>query len=249
MQDLEELFQLAEAYGHKYQEMVKLAYIKQVGSKWKVLSQKGKSLGTYDTKEEAVKRLQQVEYFKHQDKNKADELALDEKAIDLTDVDDFSYSAMMRKIRQEASKEQVRDFLKFFKSYFDKAVKNKLQKPERVALQNALVRFSKIHPVKLNKKLVKSAAVSELGSAPEVGAYLANIVRFIFNRLDPDHRLKAMETLRNKFYHTNADEIAQKTSPPSAAVGQAITFVKHVLFNQNSQYIREVLDNLSRNLH
>lgn len=249
MKDLEQLSKLADVYYQASQNLVKLAFIKQVGNKWKVLSQKGKSLGTYDTKEEAVTRLRQVEYFKHQDKNKADQLAADNQAIDLSDVDDFSYSAMMRKIRQEASKEQVRDFLKLFKSHFDKAVKNKLQKPERVALQNALVRFSKIHPVKLNKKLVKSAAVSELGNASEVGAYLANIVRFIFNRLDPNHRAKAMESLRNKFYYTNADEIAQKTSPPSAAVGQAITFVKHVLFNQNSQYIREVLDNLSRNLH
>ena len=35
------------------------------GNKWQVQSEKGKNLGTYDTKKEAEKRLQQVHYFKH----------------------------------------------------------------------------------------------------------------------------------------------------------------------------------------
>lgn len=35
------------------------------GSKWQVQSEKGKNLGTYDTKEEAEKRLKDVEMFKH----------------------------------------------------------------------------------------------------------------------------------------------------------------------------------------
>ena len=41
------------------------------GSKWQVQSEKGKNLGTYDTKKEAEKRLQQVHYFKHMDESKA----------------------------------------------------------------------------------------------------------------------------------------------------------------------------------
>ena len=40
------------------------------GSKWKVLSQDGKSLGTYATKAEAEKRLRQVEYFKNKEPKK-----------------------------------------------------------------------------------------------------------------------------------------------------------------------------------
>jgi hypothetical protein len=250
MHDTQYLLKLADAYYRGCQELVKLAFIKKLpNGKWRVLSQKGKSLGTYDTKDEAVTRLRQIEYFKHHDQNKADVLAAQDHAIDLTEIDDFSYSAVMRKMRQKASKEQVREFLKLFKSYFDKAVRNKLQKPEKIALQNSLVRFSKIHPVKLNKKLVKNASVHELGDPGEVGQYLANIVRFTLNRLDPEQRNKAIENLRNKFYYINADEIALKTSPPTAGVGQAITFVKHVLFNQSPSYIREVLNNLSRNLY
>lgn len=39
--------------------------IVKVGNKWQVQSEKGRNMGTYDTKEEAKKRLQQIEYFKH----------------------------------------------------------------------------------------------------------------------------------------------------------------------------------------
>ena len=229
--------------------LIKEAFVRKLpNGKWRVVSRKGKNLGTYNSRAEAVKRLQQVEWFKH---NKADDHnnAEDTKAIDLTDIDDFSYSAIMRKLRVKASKEQVRQFLKLFKTYFDKAVKDKLQKPDKIALQKAVVRFGKLYPIKLDNKMVKSAAVSELGNPDEVGQYLANITRFIFNRLDDFQRAKAMENIRTKFHNLNADELAQKTSPPTAAIGQAITFVKHVLFNQSSQYIREVLNSIVRNLY
>jgi len=39
--------------------------IRKSGSKFKVVSKKGKSLGTYKTKKAALKRLRQVEWFKH----------------------------------------------------------------------------------------------------------------------------------------------------------------------------------------
>ncbi len=35
------------------------------GSQWRVVSEKGRNLGTYSTKSEAERRLRQVEYFKH----------------------------------------------------------------------------------------------------------------------------------------------------------------------------------------
>jgi len=44
--------------------------IKQNG-KYVIKSEDGsKTLGTYDTREEAEKRLKQIEYFKHKDKSK-----------------------------------------------------------------------------------------------------------------------------------------------------------------------------------
>ena len=42
------------------------------GSKWQVQSEKGKNLGTYDTKKEAEDRLKQVHYFKHINESKQD---------------------------------------------------------------------------------------------------------------------------------------------------------------------------------
>lgn len=41
------------------------SFIKKVKNKWCVFSEKGKRMGCYPTKEEAKKRLRQIEYFKH----------------------------------------------------------------------------------------------------------------------------------------------------------------------------------------
>jgi hypothetical protein len=87
-----------------------------------------------------------------------------------------------------------------------------------------------------------------LGEAALVGQYLANIVRFTLNRLPPDKRGMAVDRLRKKFYSFNAQEISQKNLPPTSSIGQSITFVKHVLFNQDPMYIREVLNHLVSNL-
>src|ERR1035441_6059216 len=186
MHDTEHLLKLADSfYQDCLQDLVKLAVIKrEPGGKWSVRSMKGKSLGKYDTKEEAVQRLRQVEYFKkHKDKAKADDVAVaDEKVIDLTDADDFSYSAIMRMMRKKAEKEQVKQFLTLYKNEFDKALKKNLQKPEKVALQNSLIKYNKLHKIKVKKKLVKSAAVSELGNPAMVGRYLADIVKFTLMR-------------------------------------------------------------------
>ncbi len=244
MHDINRILQLSDSFEKDCQGLNKLAFIRKLPSgKYRVLSESGKNLGTYDSRSAAEKRLKQVEYFKHVDKNDADD-----KSIDLTDIDDFSFSAVMRKMRQNASKEQVRQFLGLFKKCFDKAVKEKLQEPEKVALQNSLVKFNKIHAVKLDKDLVKNAAISELGDPSLVGKYLADIVKFTLHRIEPDKREKAKESLRKKFYAFNADELAQREMPTTSAIGQSITFVKHVLFNHSPFYIREVLNHLVRNL-
>jgi hypothetical protein len=228
-----------------YRSLIKIAVIKQLSNgDWQVQSHKGKNLGTYKTKQEAVKRLKIVEFFKHHDSQE-----VEDKCIDLTKVEDFSYSAVMRSLKQQATEEQIKVFLRFFKKEFDSAVKKRLQKPEKIALQNALIKFNKQHPIKVKKKLVKSAALSELGDAAQVGKYLADIVRFTLSNLPTDMKTKAIKNLKNKFYTMNATEIAQKNLPPTSAIGQSITFVKHVLFNHEESYIREVLNNLSNNLH
>jgi hypothetical protein len=255
MQNTYQILQLANSYEEScLQNLVKIARIKKMpGGKYRVLSLKGKNLGTYKSKEEAQKRLEQIEYFKKMDNFDADaepEEVLKEKEeeIDLTGAIDFSFSAIMREMRQEASKEQVKIFLTLFKKCFDTAVKNKLQKPEKVALQNSLIKFNKKHKIKLKKKLIKNATVSELGDPVQVGKYLADIVRFTLNRVPADKRQNAVDSLRKKFYTFNANEIAQKNLPPTSAIGQSLTFVKHVLFNHDPHYIRDVLNNIVSNL-
>lgn len=245
MNNIEHILKRADEYESICLSIVKEGRIKKLpNGKYRVLSEKGKNLGTSSSKSDAEKRLQQVEYFKHKDDNSIE----DKKEIDLTKADDFSYSATMRCLRQQCSQDQVMEFLKAFKTYFDKAVKNKLQRPEKVALQNALIKFNKTNPIKLNRKLVKKAAISELGDPVLVGKYLADIIRFTLNRISPAKRPIAMHRLRTKIYHMNEQEIAMKKMPPTSAMGQSITFVKHVLFNHDSQYIREVLNNITRNL-
>lgn len=242
----DEILQLAAYYENSCNNgLVKTARIRKLpNGKYRVLSRDGKHMGEYSSREAAKKRLKQIEYFKHFDHNEAK----DSELIDLTDIDDYSYSAIMRKIRQKAPKEGIKLFLKLFKEQFDRAVKEKLQKPEKVALQNTLVKFNKHYKIKIDKKMIKCAAVTELGNAASVGSYLANIVRFTLNRIDPAKRWNAMIRLQQKFSTMDPNEIAIKDLPPSSALGQSITFVKHVLFGQDANYIKEVLDNLVRNL-
>lgn len=247
MTHVDNLLKLASTYEQEcIQDLVKIARIRKMpNGKYRVLSQKGKSLGEYSSRKGAEKRLKQVEYFKHLDKSHADDSP---NAIDLTDIDDFSYSAIMRKMREKASPEQVKQFLQLFKAQFDKAVKGKMNKPERIALQNAVLKFNKVHPLKLDKKMIKCAAVAELGNADAVGKYLSDIVKFIVNRLPLEKRDHALQILRQKFAVMSENEIAGKHMPQAAVYGQAITFVKHVLFNQDATYIRDVLNSLSRSI-
>lgn len=244
MTDIANLLKLAYDYHDDCVRLLKEARIRKMpGGKYRVLSEKGKNLGESSSRAGAEKRLREVEYFKHKDSNEAED-----KVLDLTDVDDFSYSAIMRKLRSKGSEEQVGLFLSLFKKNFDKAIKSKLQKPEKVALQNTVVKFNKTYKVKFPKKMVKNAAISEVGDPVLVGKYLADIVRFTLSRISAEGRPKAIESLRTKFQSINELELAHKNLPASSAMGQSITFVKHVLFNHDPQYIREVLNNLVRSL-
>ena len=239
----EHIIKLAELY-EEHCLFVSARIKKLPNGKYRVLSEKGKNLGTSDTRSGAEKRLKQVEYFKHRDQGNAE----DEKEIDLTTADDFSYSAIMRKLRKDATKEQVLTFLQIFKKQFDKAIKDKLQKPEKVALQNAVLKLSKLYKVKLSKKMIKKAAISEVGDPSLVGKYLADIIRFTLNRIAPEKRKIAIAKLRQKIYNMNERQLAIKEMPPSSAMGQSITFVKHILFNHDAKYIRAVLNSITRNL-
>lgn len=232
-----ELKNLIDIYANECQKLTKVAFIRKLpNGKYRVLSEKGKNLGTYNSKEQAKKRLRQVEFFKHKKAN-----------IDLTEAEDFTLSSLMRQFNK-SSKEDAYNFLKVYKNNFDSALEEGLENPERIALQNALVEFSKNNKVVINKDLVKTAILTELGTAEEVGKYLANIIRFTLTRISPKSRPKAIEKLKYKIYYLSESELANKKLPPASSMGQAITFVKHVLFNHDAKYIRSVINNIVRNL-
>ena len=63
----------------------------------------------------------------------------DNKTIDLTGLDEFSFSSLMRELRKKATKEQCNFFLKTHKLYFDKAVRDEIKNPEKIALKMAFV--------------------------------------------------------------------------------------------------------------
>jgi hypothetical protein len=226
--------------------MITLSEIKKMDNNtYRVISHKGKNLGTYNTKHEAEERLRQVEFFKHRDENKLDNQC---DIIDLTNISELSYSCILRELNKQTSKNNIHIFLNIYKEQFDLAINNGLQKPDMIALQNTLILFNKKCKIKLNSNIVKNAALTELGNPKMVGEYLANIIKFIMMRISDQNRQKSMIGLKNKLYNLNEYNIANTNMPASAAIGQSITFVKHVLFNHNAPYIRQVLNTIIANL-
>jgi hypothetical protein len=242
MSALDDIIKIADEYYIDCVSIIKLAYIRKLpNGKYRVLSEKGKNLGTYTSKEQAKKRLKQVEYFKYlseKDKNKTED------AIDLSNVKEFSLSNIMRELNKKASKKQIIEFLEIYKKYFDKCIKNKTKNADEVALKLTFKDFCNSNNVKVNNKFVKVAESKTLGDPVSVGKYLSDIVKFILNKISPGKRQKALDKLKYKFYYLNENEIALKKMPASSAMGQSITFVKTVLFDKDARYIREVLNNL-----
>lgn len=150
------LMELAAKYEEKYLnavsrlEIMKIAFIRRMpGGRWKIVSEKGKSLGIYPTKEQAVKRLRQIEYFKHKKKKRksaGEELG----PIDLTKLEELAYSGVMRELRKQCDIETVQEFLTVFKKIFDAIVLNGEDNPAEKAMPAAIVMFSKLHKVELN---------------------------------------------------------------------------------------------------
>src|SRR5690606_17268285 len=165
---------------NKIDNYIKLSYIKEMpNGKWRILSKDNKNLGEYSTKSEAKDRLQQIEYFKHKDDNNVK----DDKIIDLTKIDNFSYSAIMRELKKY-NKECFLLFLKKYKEYFDEAMRKNLEAPEKLALQKSIIDFAQEYKIKLSKDLIKNAAVSELGDAKLDGKYLSDIIKFTLTRIN-----------------------------------------------------------------
>lgn len=120
--------------------MIKLGFIKKMpNGKYCVFSEAGKNMGTYNSKEQAKKRLRQIEFFKHKKASKS---------IDLSDVDNLSLSAVMRKLKNQLSEKEIIQFLKCFNFFFKKLIcENK--NPEG-ALKLALEDLNNVYKITLN---------------------------------------------------------------------------------------------------
>jgi len=125
-----------------YNSFVKNAYIRKLpNGKYRVFSEKGKNLGTYDSKEQAKKRLRQIEFFKHKKASKT--------IIDLSDLDTLSYSAIVRELNKMGDKNILIDFLSTYKNCFDNLVASNIKGAAECALPKTLIIFSHKHNIKL----------------------------------------------------------------------------------------------------
>lgn len=209
--------------------MIKIAVIRKLpNGKWTVKSMKGKNLGEYDTKELAVKRLRQIEFFKNHTKKTRKKKA-----------EEVSYSSIMRKLNKEDNAAAMEKFQKEFKKSFDAGILSGKEEPEKDALNHALESI---------KTLEKSASAIDLGNANAAGAYLANLVKFLLRRISNERRPHAIDSMKKKIYYINEYNIAAKKTPPSSSMGQAITLIKTILLEHHPEYIRNVLNAIVRNL-
>lgn len=207
----------------------KTAFIRRINKGyWGVFSKKNKLLGKYKTKEEAVKRLDQIEWFKHHKKNASKNI---------------TYTELLRSLNKKYPAEIVREFRKIFKDAFDDALLNGEKNPEEFAMQEA-VKFVD----ELGANLAKTAAAIDMGEASYAGKFIAQFIKFLMRKISIENRPKALNNLKNKIYLLNENELAAKKMPASSAIGQAISLTKNLLMTHSPQYIREVLNSIAGNL-
>jgi hypothetical protein len=224
------------SYANSYEEvsLVKTAVIRKLpNGKWTVKSLKGKNLGEYDTKEEAVKRLRQIEFWKAHPK-KTRKKAEKKQSV--------SYSSVMRELNKNEDEETIRKFQKAFKELFDAALLSGNNDPEEGCLEKALQTIDKSD----KKNIEKAAEAIAMGDPKFAGKYLADLIKWMMQRISAERRPKSIENMKKKIYYLNEYQISAKKLPASSSMGQAITLLKHLLLNHSPQYIREVLNNVVR---
>jgi hypothetical protein len=108
----------AQAMKSKYLD--KIAYIRKLPSgKYRVFSEKGKNLGTFDSHDAAAKHLGEIEFFKHKHASKEEP---------------ETYSSTLRRLNKEGDDHATKCFLSAFKNAFDKLVLDGDTEPAEKAL-------------------------------------------------------------------------------------------------------------------
>lgn len=102
----------------------------------------------------------------------------------------------------------------------------------------------------MNKRFVKLAAATiEMGAPDTAGKGIADIVKFLLQRISPEKRYDVYRSMREKIGKLNPQEISSKKTPASSSMGQSITFIKTILIGHDSHYIKEVLNHIVKNLY
>jgi len=128
------MIKLAAALKAKW--LTKTAYVRKLPSgKWRVYSEKGKNLGTFDSESAAKKHLREIEYFKHRDKSDANDHPKSQE----------SYSAVLRELNRCGDKAALECFLSTFKTAFDQFVLEGDKEPAEKALPIALLILCREH--------------------------------------------------------------------------------------------------------
>jgi hypothetical protein len=77
------------------------------------------------------------------------------KSLDLSELDEFSYSSVLREVRSQLSPEEYIDFIKIYKGFFDKAYLSDKENVKQVSMCKTLLQFGKKITIDLDKNLFK----------------------------------------------------------------------------------------------
>lgn len=220
--------------------LTKLSFIRKMKGYWCVISRKGKVLGRYKTKREAINRLRAIEFFKHHKKASVE--------------DEVSYSSMMRTISKNYPKEVLNKFRSIYKEEFDNALLEGDDKPEDRAFNRALQFVDTLNDELKTNSLsyivdgLSKYGANELGNPDDVGLYLANLIKFILRKISSENRQKSIRNLKHKILLLDEVSLANKKMPASSSIGQSLVVIKHLMFGKDPSYIRGVLNSIARNL-
>lgn len=154
-----------------------------------------------------------------------------ETIIDLTDIDSFSLSAVMRKLNKQCDQQLVKEFLEIYFECFNKLADDS-ENLEKDALKMALEEFSDEITLK------KEAA---LDNPDQISNHMVNIIHLLLEKIKPESRQAALMSVKSKLTAVDINDMSNKNMPASSAIGQSISFVKNVLFDKQPAFIKSVL--------
>jgi len=204
-------------------DLIKESFIRKLpNGKYRVFSEKGRNMGTYNTRQEAKKRLRQIEYFKH-----------------VKSSSNITYTSVIRSLKND--KDLVKKFKEKYKEAFDHLFINGESDIDEKSLEEAL-------KVIEDKSILKNANAIPMGDPIIAGKSIADLIKFLMQKISEENRPKSLNNLKRKIQNLNEIEISSKQMPASSAIGQSILLIKHMLFSHSPQYVRAVLNSIASNL-